>query len=153
MPLDQEQFDRYARHVLLSDVGEAGQERLLGSTVEVRVGPDSAAEVAAIVYLAAAGVGRIVLTGLVEDPVTEPEVRRGLPYGLADVGLPRIEAIRERVTAVNPDVCVVAADEPGAVDARLPSISLPGEIDLARALIHGCAAATRLLGELCRSRH
>lgn len=152
MPLSEEQYERYTRHILLSDIGEAGQERLLDSTVAVELRPNGAPEVAAIIYLAAAGVGCIVLSGAVRDPVTESEVGVGLAYGASDVGRARLDAIRERVTALNPDVRVVPADEQAAVDAHLPAMDLSGDVDLARALVHGCSAAARLLGELSRGR-
>jgi len=151
MTLTEEQYDRYTRHILLRGIGAEGQERLLAASVAVDVGAESAAEIAAIVYLAAAGVGRIVLGGGALEPVTEAEVAAGLAYGGADVGRPRIEAIRDRVCAVNPDVSVVAAVGSEHAARRLSRISLAGPVDLARALVHGCAAATRLLAELARS--
>jgi len=150
MTLSDEQFERYTRHVLLRDVGAAGQERLLGSAVAVRVGPDSAAEIAAIVYLAAAGVGRILLAGAAGEPVTRPEVDAGLLYGLDDVGRPRLEAIRARVTALNPDVCVTVAGPDDRPDARVPPIPVADDIDVAGALVEGGAVATRVLAELSK---
>lgn len=107
--LREDQVRRYARHILLPDVGGVGQERFLAAAVEVEVGPDRAAEIAALAYLAAAGVGRLVLRGDAAGPVTEGEARDGILLGHDDVGRARIEAIRERVGAINPDVRVEPA--------------------------------------------
>jgi adenylyltransferase/sulfurtransferase len=149
--LTDEQFERYTRHVLLRDVGEDGQVRLLSSTVAVRVGPNCAAEIAAIVYLAAAGVGRILLGGDASEPVTRADVDAGLLYGRHDIGRSRLDAICDRVGALNPDVRV-AAEHPGdAVDARLPALRADGDTNVAGALVEGGAAAARLLAELVRS--
>jgi molybdopterin/thiamine biosynthesis adenylyltransferase len=87
--------------VLLPDVGGIGQRRLLGGAVVVDAlaGPAEAA----VTYLAAAGVGTIV----VRDPgaVAAP----GFLFEAGDVGRPRLEAARERVAALNPDVRVADA--------------------------------------------
>jgi adenylyltransferase/sulfurtransferase len=95
-----DQIRRYARHVLLPDVGGAGQRRLLSGAVvlDTLEGP---AEAAAL-YLAAAGVGRLV----VRDPgvVAAP----GYLFEEEDVGRTRLAAARARVAAQNPDVTVTA---------------------------------------------
>jgi len=147
--LTEKQHERYARQILLTEVGEAGQERLLGTSVGAEVGPDSAAEVAAIVYLAAAGVGRIVLGDRAREAVTADEVTSGLAYGIGDVGRPRIDAIRDRIRAINPDVSVEVG-APEEADARLPAANLPTGADLAMALARGCTTATGLLPALFR---
>jgi molybdopterin-synthase adenylyltransferase len=107
MPLRTDQVRRYARHILLPDIGGVGQERLLQARVAVRVGPGCDAEIAALAYLAAAGVGTLALSGEADGPVTAAEVASGILYGAADVGRPRREAISERLRALNPDVTVV----------------------------------------------
>ncbi len=152
MSMTEAQYDRYTRHILLRDIGEAGQERLLASTVAIDIGPNTAAEVAAVVYLGAAGVGQIVLGGRCREPVTEAEIAPGLAYGPRDLGRPRLEAIRDRIEAVNPDVTVLESGGDTRVDARLEPVELPegSESDLSIALVRGCAAATRLLAELSK---
>lgn len=126
--LREDQVRRYARHILLPDVGGVGQERFLAAAVEVEVGPDRAAEIAALAYLAAAGVGRLVLRGDAAGPVTEGEARDGILLGHHDVGRARIEAIRERVGAINPDVRVepAAGGDAGAMPlAQAPAWLVP----------------------------
>ncbi|HUS65446.1 MAG TPA: ThiF family adenylyltransferase, partial [Kofleriaceae bacterium] len=98
--LREDQIRRYARHVLLPDVGGRGQERLLAAAVAVDLGGGPAA-VAAVAYLAAAGVGRIALAG--DGPVTAEDAALGILYGTADVGRSRVDAIRDRVADLNPD--------------------------------------------------
>jgi adenylyltransferase/sulfurtransferase len=117
----EEQIRRYARHVLLPDVGGTGQRRLLAATVVIDA-LEGAAEVAAV-YLAAAGVGTIVVRDA--GAVTEP----GWLFEGEDVGRPRRDAARARIAAMNPDVRVVAAGhgellDPGAdgADAALDLI-------------------------------
>lgn len=144
MPLTEPQVQRYARHVLLPDVGGRGQERLLGAAVAVPVGPQRAAEVAALVYLAAAGVGTLVMTGEPDGTVTAEEQSAGIAYGVTDVGRRRIEALRERIGAINPEVTVTLSLplEPVALCAPEPAE------DVASALISGGAAAARTVARL-----
>lgn len=152
MTLSDDQVRRYARHILLPDVGGRGQERLLAAAVAVEVGPGRAAEVAALTYLAAAGVGRLALVGDPQGALEPAEAASGILYGEADVGRPRIEAIRARIGALNPDVRVL---EEAPADA-LPLEVDPGhgevgdEDEVADALVRGGGAASRLLGAIAR---
>ncbi len=143
MALTEDRIRRYARHILLPDVGGTGQERLLGATVTVTVGPGADAAVAALAYLAAAGVGTLRLTGDPGGPVTADEQRGGILYGVSDVGRPRLEAIAERIRGINPDVRVQAADAPGAMALELEPAG-----DVAAALALGGAAAARTLAAI-----
>jgi molybdopterin-synthase adenylyltransferase len=96
----EEQVQRYARHILLPDVGGVGQRKLLGATV--RLPSVTGADAVALLYLAAAGVGTIVVDD--EGGVVESA---DLPWGLfeaEDLGQPRLAAARLRVAALNPDV-------------------------------------------------
>jgi molybdopterin/thiamine biosynthesis adenylyltransferase len=104
--LRDDQIRRYARHVLLPEVGGAGQRRLFAASALVR--DASGAGQVALAYLAAAGVGTLVVAD--ERPVAPEDV--GALFELSDVGRPRREAARARVRALNPDVRV-AWDEPG----------------------------------------
>jgi molybdopterin-synthase adenylyltransferase len=157
MALREDQIRRYARHVLLPDVGGRGQERLLAAAVAVELRQDGAAEVAALAYLAAAGVGRLVLTGDVSGPLGEGEIAAGILYAAADRGRPRGRAAAERIAALNPDVTVIAAGTapPPADAVRLaddlePAPADAGEAALADALARGGAAASRLLARIAR---
>ncbi len=145
--LTEAQVRRYARHILLPDVGGVGQQRLLAGSVEVTVGPHSAAAVAALAYLAAAGVGRLYLAGPVDDAVTAEEAAGGILFGTADVGRPRLAALRARLVALNPDVTVVAAEPESRAAVTLDRLPEVGE-DVAAALRHGGGAAVQALARL-----
>jgi molybdopterin/thiamine biosynthesis adenylyltransferase len=146
------QIRRYARHILLPDVGGVGQDRLLARACTVAVGPERAAETCALVYLAAAGVGTIGLAGDLDAPITADEQRAQPVYALADVGTPRGPALVARLRALNPDVAVVPAAE---VPAGAPALAitespewLGDEPAAAVAIATGAAAAHRLLAAL-----
>ena len=144
MALTEDQVRRYARHILLPDVGGRGQERLLAACVAVDVGPGHGAEVAALAYLAAAGVGRLRLLGDTEGPVTRDDVAGGILFGAGDVGRPRSRALRDRLAGINPDVDVTAAADPAGHVLVVDG----GTGACADALIAGCGAATRMLATL-----
>jgi len=94
---------RYARHLVLAGVGEAGQERLKAARV-LCVGAGGLGSPLTL-YLAAAGIGTL---GLVEfDVVDESNLHRQVLYGTKDVGRPKLEAAAERLTDLNPNVRVV----------------------------------------------
>ncbi|MEK6746345.1 MAG: HesA/MoeB/ThiF family protein [Pseudomonadota bacterium] len=102
MRFNSDQQRRYARHIVLPEVGEAGQERLLASKVLV-IGAGGLGS-AAIAYLAAAGVGKI---GIVEpDRVELSNLQRQILFETADIGRSKAASARDRVHEVNPD-CVV----------------------------------------------
>jgi hypothetical protein len=128
--LSPEQIRRYARHILLPDIGGVGQKRLLESAVAIAVRPGDGAAIAALAYLAAAGVGRIVLTGSAAEPVMATEVPRCILYGDADVDRPRASAIAERVRAINPDVTIELAPGPDS-DSERSALDLSGVMSLA----------------------
>lgn len=151
--MNDDQVRRYARHILLPDVGGTGQTRLLASACVVPVGPDCAAETCALMYLAAAGVGSIGLAGDLDAEVTRDEQRTQPIYGADDIGRKRGQALIARCTAINPDVAVVTADE---VAAGAPTVAVPATPWLAfappvaAALARGGAAASQLLPRLYR---
>ena len=91
---------RYQRQITLPELGEAGQRKLGNGSVLI-VGAGGLGSPAAI-YLAAAGVGRI---GLVDfDRVDITNLHRQILYGTSDVGRPKLEAARERLNDLNPEV-------------------------------------------------
>lgn len=93
---------RYSRHLLLPEIGEAGQERLKGGKVLI-VGAGGLGSPAAT-YLAAAGVGTI---GLVDfDRVDATNLQRQILYGTSSVGRPKLEAARERLADINDEIQV-----------------------------------------------
>jgi adenylyltransferase/sulfurtransferase len=98
---------RYARQVALADVGAAGQAKLGAARVLV-VGLGGLGCPAAL-YLATSGIGRLVLNDF--DRVDETNLPRQVLYGPDDVGALKVEAARRRLTALNPEIEVVAVAE------------------------------------------
>ena len=98
--LTPEQFSRYHRHLILDEIGEQGQARLLASRVLV-VGCGGLGS-PCIVYLAAAGVGTL---GLVDDDrVDLSNLQRQILHTTARIGLPKVESAAAAVAELNPDV-------------------------------------------------
>lgn len=102
MSLTDEQLDRYARHIVLKEIGGAGQQKLLGATV-VLIGAGGIGS-PAIQYLAAAGIGRLRVID--DDVVDLSNLQRQTLFGTADIGRPKAEVAAERVAAMNPDAVV-----------------------------------------------
>ncbi len=100
MPLTEQQIERYSRHIILEQVGGAGQEKLLSSTVLVVGAGGLGAPVG--LYLAAAGVGTI---GIVDgDNVDLTNLQRQIIHHTADVGAEKIKSAEDKMRAINPDV-------------------------------------------------
>jgi molybdopterin/thiamine biosynthesis adenylyltransferase/rhodanese-related sulfurtransferase len=101
--LEPSEVKRYARHLVLPEVGAEGQERLRAASVLI-VGAGGLGSPLAL-YLAAAGVGHL---GIVDfDSVDESNLQRQVLYGTADVGRSKVEVATERVGQINPHVEVV----------------------------------------------
>ncbi|MGD8859526.1 MAG: molybdopterin-synthase adenylyltransferase MoeB [Myxococcales bacterium] len=101
------QLDRYARHIMLPEVGETGQEKLLKARV-LCLGAGGLGSPAAL-YLAAAGVGTL---GLIDaDVVDASNLQRQILHGTSTVGVPKVESGKQRLSDLNPDVNVVAFEE------------------------------------------
>lgn len=103
MELTDSQFERYARHLILEEVGEAGQAKLLASQVLV-VGAGGLGS-ALLLYLAAAGVGTLGI--LDDDRVELSNLQRQIIHATADLGRPKVESAAEGVARINPDVRVI----------------------------------------------
>lgn len=110
---------RYARHLGLAELGEAGQQRLRDSTVLV-VGLGGLGSAAAL-YLAAAGVGRLLLNDF--DLVDPTNLQRQVLFRDADVGRRKVDAAADALASVNPGVSLVRHD------GRLDSDALRAVID------------------------
>jgi adenylyltransferase/sulfurtransferase len=104
--LSAEQRERYSRHLLVPEVGEAGQVRLLDSKV-LLVGAGGLGSPAGF-YLAAAGVGTLGV--LDSDVVDRSNLQRQILHTNASVGRPKTESAAERLSALNPDVKIVRHD-------------------------------------------
>jgi molybdopterin/thiamine biosynthesis adenylyltransferase/rhodanese-related sulfurtransferase len=101
------QRERYSRHILLPEVGEAGQARLLQSKV-LLLGAGGLGSPAAM-YLAAAGVGTI---GIVDaDVVDASNLQRQIVHATSRVGMAKVDSVAKFVADLNPDVKVVAHKE------------------------------------------
>ncbi len=101
------QRERYSRHILLPEVGEAGQARLLQSRV-LLLGAGGLGSPAAL-YLAAAGVGTL---GVVDaDVVDASNLQRQIIHSTSRVGTAKVDSAAEAIAGLNPDVKVVAHKE------------------------------------------
>jgi molybdopterin/thiamine biosynthesis adenylyltransferase/rhodanese-related sulfurtransferase len=101
------QKQRYSRHLLIPEVGTAGQARLLGSKA-LLIGAGGLGSPAAL-YLAAAGVGTI---GIIDfDVVDLSNLQRQIIHTNDRIGEKKVDSARKTLTALNPDVTVVAHEE------------------------------------------
>jgi molybdopterin/thiamine biosynthesis adenylyltransferase len=100
--LTPDEIQRYQRHLVLKDVGGAGQQRLREASVLV-IGAGGLGS-PLIQYLAAAGVGRL---GIIDDDtVSLSNLQRQVAHATADVGRAKVESAREHIAALNPHVTV-----------------------------------------------
>lgn len=103
MALTDLQEMRYARHIILDEVGEEGQERLLASKVLV-VGAGGLGS-PLLMYLAAAGVGTL---GVVDDDTVEiTNLQRQIAHATSSLGRPKVDSAADMVAALNPEIKVV----------------------------------------------
>lgn len=100
MTLTDQQLDRYARHIVLRDIGGAGQSKLLASHV-LLIGAGGIG-CPAIQYLAAAGVGTISVVD--DDVVSLSNLQRQILYSAEQVGEAKVDAANAAVARLNPDV-------------------------------------------------
>jgi len=101
------QLERYSRHLLLPEVGEKGQERLLKSRV-LLLGAGGLGSPAAL-YLGAAGVGTL---GVIDaDVVDTSNLQRQILHGGSTVGTPKVQSAQKRLQDLNPDVNVIPFEE------------------------------------------
>jgi molybdopterin/thiamine biosynthesis adenylyltransferase len=99
---------RYSRHLLIPEVGLAGQKKLKASSALV-IGTGGLGSPVAL-YLAAAGVGRIGLADY--DVVDVSNLQRQIIHGTAGLGTLKVESARQRMLDVNPDIQVDTYNEP-----------------------------------------
>jgi molybdopterin/thiamine biosynthesis adenylyltransferase len=110
--LSPEQRNRYKRHLLLPEVGEEGQQALLGAKV-LLLGAGGLGSPAAL-YLAAAGVGTLGIVDM--DVVDESNLQRQILHNMDRIGERKVDSAKKTLTAINPDVNVVAYDTRLAAD-------------------------------------
>jgi len=128
MSLTDQQLERYARHIVLKEIGGAGQARLLSAHVAV-VGAGGIG-CPAIAFLAAAGVGTIRVID--PDMVSLSNLQRQILFTTADVGRPKAEVVQEAVRHLNPDVHLVVINQ--HVDADNAAVLLR-DVDV---ILDGC---------------
>ena len=105
--LSQTQRDRYSRHIMLSEIGESGQKKLLDAKVLV-VGLGGLGS-AVSYYLAAAGIG---LLGIIDSDVVEiSNLQRQILHSTKSIGIPKTDSARSTLLSLNPDVRIEAYQE------------------------------------------
>lgn len=102
--MNAEQIERYARHLVLKEVGGSGQNALLAANVAI-VGAGGLGGPAAL-YLAAAGVGRMTLID--DDIVGLSNLQRQIQFQTDDIGAAKTEVLRARLSTINPGVDATA---------------------------------------------
>jgi molybdopterin-synthase adenylyltransferase len=145
MTLTDTQLDRYARHIVLRDIGGGGQAKLLASHV-LLIGAGGIG-CPAIQYLAAAGVGTISVVD--DDVVSLSNLQRQILYSQAQIGEAKVVAAQKAVVALNPEIKFHAIKE--RVTAQHGAAFLDG-VDV---VIDGCDNfKTRLIvNDLCLAAH
>ena len=117
------EIERYARHLVLREVGGPGQQKLKAASALI-VGTGGLGSPAAL-YLAAAGFGKLILVD--PDKVDRSNLQRQVLYTEADIGRPKAEAAADRLAALNPHIFV--AGYAAALDAANAD-ELVGGVDL-----------------------
>jgi molybdopterin/thiamine biosynthesis adenylyltransferase len=101
-PLSPEELERYARHIVLPEIGGAGQQKLKRARVLVIGAGGLGAPV--LQYLAAAGIGTL---GIVDDDsVSLSNLQRQVIHDTAAVGMPKLDSARAALLRINPNVSV-----------------------------------------------
>ncbi len=107
MPFTKPQLDRYARHIILPNVGPQGQQKLLDSRVLVIGAGGLGSPI--LLYLAAAGVGTL---GIVDfDTVDLSNLQRQIVHSTSDIGKSKTLSAQEHLQSLNPDVKVIPYTE------------------------------------------
>ena len=158
MALTDAQLERYSRHLILKQIGVKGQKALLSSKVLVIGAGGLGSPV--LSYLAAAGVGTL---GICDgDVVSLSNLQRQILYTTDEIGQPKVECAKRRLSAMNPDVTFelydyyLTPDNIMDIIARHPRLLRPGPDRSAGhsllPLLLPRPAPERGLADLCRSR-
>lgn len=134
--LTDDELERYARHIVLREIGGAGQERLKSAHVVV-IGAGGIGS-PALQYLAAAGIGQ--LTVIDDDKVDLSNLQRQTLFGDADIGVPKVDAAARALYRINPHVSVMP------VETRIAAGNAADLLKSADVVLDGCDNfATRLV--------
>ena len=110
--LTEPQIRRYARHIVLAEIGGVGQARLIAARVLVIGAGGLGAPL--LQYLAAAGIGTL---GVIDhDRVDLSNLQRQVIHRTADIGVAKVSSARRALLDINPEVAVIAHDERLAAD-------------------------------------
>ena len=123
--MNDQQLLRYSRHILLDEVGIEGQQKVLDATALV-IGAGGLGSPAAL-YLASAGIGRLILVD--DDTVDLTNLQRQIIHTTERVGQPKVDSARTALHALNPECEVVALQE-RASGARLAELVAEADVVL-----------------------
>lgn len=107
MQLSNEQIRRFSRHLILPEVGLAGQKKICGASV-LCIGAGGLGSPIAM-YLAAAGIGKMGILDF--DTVDFSNLQRQILHETSDVGRPKTESAKQAINGINPDTEVVIHNE------------------------------------------
>ncbi len=127
-PMDDTQLLRYSRQILLPRIGAEGQQKLLDARVLI-IGAGGLGSPAAL-YLAAAGVGQLVIAD--DDRVDISNLQRQILHRQVDLDTPKVESARRAIEAINPDTRVTA------LHTRLQDAPLHEEVARADLVVDAC---------------
>lgn len=102
MALSDHQLDRYARHIVLRDIGGSGQKKLLDAHVLI-IGAGGIG-CPAIQYLTAAGIGKLTIVD--DDEVSLSNLQRQILFTAEDIGQPKVEVAQKAASRINPETLI-----------------------------------------------
>ena len=124
MVFSPDEVERYARHLVLAEIGGPGQQKLAAATVLI-VGAGGVGGPAAL-YLAAAGIGCLrIVDG---DTVTLSNLQRQIAFATPDVGRPKVQVAAERLGAINPHVRIEAIDAMAVPHREIADLLAVGQL-------------------------
>ncbi|MDN2663512.1 molybdopterin-synthase adenylyltransferase MoeB [Psychromonas sp. 14N.309.X.WAT.B.A12] len=132
---------RYSRHLLLEEVGESGQHKLKQAKVLI-IGMGGLGSPAAL-YLAAAGIGHLVLNDF--DEIEVSNLQRQITYQSSDIGEPKVEVTKQRLQQLNSDIKV------RSINKQMPEQQLSMELTMAD-LVLDCTdniATRQMINKAC----
>ena len=128
MTLTPDEFERYARHIVLKEIGGAGQMRLKRATVAV-IGAGGIGS-PAIQYLAAAGIGRLILID--DDRIEASNLQRQTIFATADIARGKADAAADAARALNPNVTIIPHT------TRIDAANAPALLTNSDVILDGC---------------